>query len=550
MSPARSLTVRIRECAPRDSCGADAPYAPRVGERWRLLVRLAPLSETRNFAGADPARFAFRDRVHLAGRVLPSRLNRRLALANASIDSAARARRRAHRRSGRRSGRRGAAGGACRGAHRSAERGSMARVQCDGHDAPRRHLRVAHHAVRVDCFLRRTPAVAMAAGAALGTLRRTRAFRRDARPRRRGSVFVAGRLLGARAAHLAHARLRGAGAARGAARGRGPHLGAGADRCPAARSLRAAVGGLLAVVRGGRRDSRGDQRGIVEERDDGGTRVERRAPAVRHHAGAGATHVRGVRWVVDRGAVGQSHRHSPGLVRARAAGAGRHAGGAGGAGLESDAVQRRGRACTISPGRDSCGLPTASSRCGVRRRRRGGSRSRRCRASCCLRRWPWTLRLSGRLRGASAAVRASRESRAGHCTRERLRRRTRFGCAGRSRIRTRCCSIPATAGTRAGLACGSSSCRSSTRWGAAPWTCWCCRRSTKTARRARRCWHSSASVRSVRVGGGWPATSLPVAPCTDSGFRMGRRGVSDLHERSRRTLLRAASVRGCARASC
>ena len=66
----------------------NAPYAPRVGERWRLLVRLAPLSETRNFAGADPARFVFRDRVHLAGRVVPSRLNRRLALANASIDSA------------------------------------------------------------------------------------------------------------------------------------------------------------------------------------------------------------------------------------------------------------------------------------------------------------------------------------------------------------------------------------------------------------------------------------------------------------------------------
>ncbi len=65
----------------------DAPYAPRVGERWRLLVRLAPLSDTRNFTGADPARFAFRDRVHLAARVLPSRLNRRLALANSSVDS-------------------------------------------------------------------------------------------------------------------------------------------------------------------------------------------------------------------------------------------------------------------------------------------------------------------------------------------------------------------------------------------------------------------------------------------------------------------------------
>jgi len=65
----------------------DALFTPRVGERWRLLVRLAPLAETHNFAGADPARFAFRDRVHLVGRVLPSRLNLRLALAQVSVDS-------------------------------------------------------------------------------------------------------------------------------------------------------------------------------------------------------------------------------------------------------------------------------------------------------------------------------------------------------------------------------------------------------------------------------------------------------------------------------
>ena len=44
--------------------------------------------------------------------------------------------------------------------------------------------------------------------------------------------------------------------------------------------------------------------GSSKQRADGGARVERRAPAVRHHAGAGATHVRGVRWVVDRGARG------------------------------------------------------------------------------------------------------------------------------------------------------------------------------------------------------------------------------------------------------
>lgn len=66
----------------------DAPTVPRVGERWRWLVRLAPLAETRNFEGLDLSRIAFRDRVHLAGRVLPSKLNSRRALAAASIDTA------------------------------------------------------------------------------------------------------------------------------------------------------------------------------------------------------------------------------------------------------------------------------------------------------------------------------------------------------------------------------------------------------------------------------------------------------------------------------
>ena len=64
----------------------DSSLTPQVGERWRLLLRLAPLSDTRNFAGADPARFAFRDRVHFAGWVLPSVLNTRIALADPSVD--------------------------------------------------------------------------------------------------------------------------------------------------------------------------------------------------------------------------------------------------------------------------------------------------------------------------------------------------------------------------------------------------------------------------------------------------------------------------------
>ena len=66
----------------------DAPHTPRVGERWRWVVRLSGLAPAQNFAGADVARIAFRDRVHLSGRILPAALNRRLALADSSIDGA------------------------------------------------------------------------------------------------------------------------------------------------------------------------------------------------------------------------------------------------------------------------------------------------------------------------------------------------------------------------------------------------------------------------------------------------------------------------------
>ena len=65
----------------------DAPVAPRSGERWRWLVRLSPAAELRNFSGIDAARFAMRDRVHLAGRILPVALNTRLALARPSVDT-------------------------------------------------------------------------------------------------------------------------------------------------------------------------------------------------------------------------------------------------------------------------------------------------------------------------------------------------------------------------------------------------------------------------------------------------------------------------------
>jgi len=65
----------------------DAPFAPRAGEHWRLLIRLAPLTDAHNFSGPDVARHAFRDGVHFAGRVLPSTLNVRLTLANTSVDA-------------------------------------------------------------------------------------------------------------------------------------------------------------------------------------------------------------------------------------------------------------------------------------------------------------------------------------------------------------------------------------------------------------------------------------------------------------------------------
>lgn len=65
----------------------DPAVMPRAGERWRLLARLGRAVETRNFFGADAARLAFRDGVHLEARVLPSALNTPLAPAPPSIDT-------------------------------------------------------------------------------------------------------------------------------------------------------------------------------------------------------------------------------------------------------------------------------------------------------------------------------------------------------------------------------------------------------------------------------------------------------------------------------
>lgn len=65
----------------------DPAVAPRVGERWRWLVRLSPGVDLRNFSGFDSGRLNLRDRVHLSGRVLPAALNARLALADATVDT-------------------------------------------------------------------------------------------------------------------------------------------------------------------------------------------------------------------------------------------------------------------------------------------------------------------------------------------------------------------------------------------------------------------------------------------------------------------------------
>ena len=96
---------------------AAATRAPRLAGRARRAARRGALALARaaraarrdaQLHGLDLERIAFRDRVHLAGRVLPATLNARCALAHASIDSCARANRGAHRRTRRGSGRGGA----------------------------------------------------------------------------------------------------------------------------------------------------------------------------------------------------------------------------------------------------------------------------------------------------------------------------------------------------------------------------------------------------------------------------------------------------------
>lgn len=64
----------------------DSPVEPGVGERWHLVARLGAAQPSRNFQGVDAARLAFRDRVHLHAQVLSATLNQRVAPGAAPVD--------------------------------------------------------------------------------------------------------------------------------------------------------------------------------------------------------------------------------------------------------------------------------------------------------------------------------------------------------------------------------------------------------------------------------------------------------------------------------
>ena len=62
-----------------------AAGAPRAGERWQLLLRLAPPRARVNPGMFDRERALFRDRIHALGVVVDSRLNQRLAAARLGL---------------------------------------------------------------------------------------------------------------------------------------------------------------------------------------------------------------------------------------------------------------------------------------------------------------------------------------------------------------------------------------------------------------------------------------------------------------------------------
>ncbi len=494
------------------------PTAPRVNERWRLLVRLAPLSETRNFVGADSARFAFRDRVHLAGRVLPSRLNLRLALANVSIDSMrARVAARIDDQvadpdaaallvalsvglTDRLSADQWRVFNATGTTHLVAISGlHITLFALIAFFVARLVWRWLHSLLPWARFVEREPFAVMLGLAAAG------------------GVFIAGRLLGTRATYLADARLCRTGAARGAARGCGSHLDAGADRCPAARSLRAAVGGLLAVVRGSRRDSRGDQRG---HRRSSAALVARVSNAVR------------LQFAIMLALAPLTFAVFDGLSIA-------------GLWVNLIAIPLVSfvlvplvligtLAVLVAPGFSQMPFSAAAALYdfawpGLVWAADGELALWRATPSpwwiafaalsgvVLLRRWPWSLRLSAVCVALPLLFVPAASARAGHRTRERLRRRTWFGRTGhhafaRAAVRYRRQLEHARGSPEAAHPAEARRAGAPRRGHAG----------AASAQRRPRTRRGVAGIRtpvhSVRVGGGWPATSLPVAPCTNSGF--------------------------------
>ena len=204
------LDAVIVEGQPRDAHSRrvrvvwrDTPVAPRTGERWRLLVRLAPLADAHNFSGPDTARFAFRDGVHFAGRVLPSTLNARLALANTSVDTL---RARVAARVGESVADPDAAALLTALAVGLTDR--MSADQWRVFNATGTTHLVAISGLHVTMFALagvHGGALRMAL-AAFRKVCRTRTLRNVVRPRRRGRLCAAVRILGAGAAHLADAR--------------------------------------------------------------------------------------------------------------------------------------------------------------------------------------------------------------------------------------------------------------------------------------------------------------------------------------------------------
>lgn len=76
---ARPLRLRVT--------ARDGAAAPRAGERWRLLVRVAPPRAVLNPGGFDTERMLFQQRIDALATVVPSRLAVRLAAAGPGLDA-------------------------------------------------------------------------------------------------------------------------------------------------------------------------------------------------------------------------------------------------------------------------------------------------------------------------------------------------------------------------------------------------------------------------------------------------------------------------------